>query len=133
MDLDTSLPKPSLRVGCCSAYDDTVRVASKPAGPGRGKQFQKRPLSGFDQAEWVLKKAKPSYEELHTTLCKLTDEHRLLQQWYSKVQSERDRAYGLLVRKYDLGATEEEEAVREANRRAVVTELVGEGYSMSAV
>jgi hypothetical protein len=91
----------------------------------------KRNSSALSEAECVLKKSKPSYEELHASLSRLTDEHRLLQQWYSKVQSDRDRAYDLLVQKYELGETEEEEAVRKANRRAVVTELVGEGYCMS--
>jgi hypothetical protein len=119
------IPKADLRAvsGQQPNYDDTVRVHSKPAGPGRG--HKREPESAFHHAEAVLKKAKPSYEEVYGTLKKLTSEYRLLQNWYSQVLCERDRAYSLLVRKYELDGDPEREAVRQADRRAMVTELVG--------
>ena len=128
------IPKANLRAvsGQQPSYDDTTREHSKPAGPGRGhKREPDSADSAFHQAEVVLKKAKPSYAEVYSTLKKLTSEHRLLQNWYSQVLCERDRAYSLLVRKYELDGDPEREAVRKADRRAMVAELVGEGYSMS--
>ena len=72
-------------------YDDTVRTASHPAGPGRS--HKRKPETVLGQAEDVLKKPKANAEELRAVLVKLCSEHRLLQQWYQKVQCERDRVH----------------------------------------
>ena len=72
--------QPDLRKRTAVAYDDTVRIASYPAGPGRGHKRQ--PETALAGAEAVLKKPKASSEELRAALGKLCQEHRLLQQWY---------------------------------------------------
>jgi hypothetical protein len=69
-------------------YDDTMRLPSRPAGPGRG--HKRRPETALGQAEAMIKKPKASAEELRTALGKLCQEHRVLQQWYQRVQCERD-------------------------------------------
>ena len=80
------------------------------------------------QAEDVLKKPKADAEELCGVLVKLCSEHRMLQQWYQKMQRERDRAFSLLADDYSLGAGDEMDAVKREDRRNMVTELVDEGY-----
>ena len=110
-------------------YDDTVRTASHPAGPGRG--HKRKPETVLGQAEDVLKKPKANAEELRAVLVKLCSEHRLLQQWYQKMRCERDRAFSLLADEYSLGADEKRDAVKREDRRKMVTELVGEGYCMT--
>ena len=130
--VNQSVSKPVLRGGCCPHYDDTVRESqSKPAGPGRGHKRVSEPVSAFDEAQALLKKPKPTYELLFKSPGKLTDEYRVLQNWYQKVVRERDRAYSLLVKKYAHDDDNEQEAARKINRRAVVTELVGDGYCMT--
>lgn len=121
-------------------YDDTARVAAKPAGPGRG-HTGKRPATAtaLDQADAVLKKPSAGAEELRDALVHLAAEHRLLQRWYGKAISERNQAYALLRDEYATtcdscckGKTaEKSEEERKTRRRAVITELVGEGYDLS--
>ena len=48
-------------------------------------------------AERAFKKPKATVAELRQALKGLLGEHRLLQQWYKKVVSERDQAYVLTV------------------------------------
>lgn len=107
-------------------YDGTTRRASRPAGPGRGIK-RSMDVSAVDEAEHVLKQPKASEAELRVALGRLTQEHRVLQHWYSQVVSERDQAYAMLADEYQLG--QDPEADRQ--RRAMVTELVGEGYDMA--
>ena len=106
-------------------YDDTTRQASRPAGPGRGIK-RSMDVSAVGEAEHVLKQPKASEAELRVALGRLTQEHRVLQRWYSQVVSERDQAHAMLADEYQLG--QDPEADRQ--RRAMVTELVGEGYDM---
>ena len=121
-------PRHSARAACCPcSYDDTTRKRSRAAGPGRGNRCV--PETVLEQAESVLKKPKVCEQELRQVLGRLTSEHRVLQEWWRKLEHERDRAYELLTEKYEIG--DEVEAVRRANRRALAIELVGEGYSMS--
>ena len=52
-------------------------------GPGRG--YNRKPeKSAIDQAEAMLEATKPSYDDIHTALSNLTDEHRLLQQSHTQ-------------------------------------------------
>lgn len=74
----------NLRERTAVNYDDTVRNASCCAGPGRGHKRQ--PETALGEAEAVLKKPKATTEELRGVLGKLCSEHRLLQQWYQRVQ-----------------------------------------------
>ena len=76
-------------------YDGTTRRASRPAGPGRGIK-RSMDVSAVDEAEHVLKQPKASEAELRVALGRLTQEHRVLQHWYSQVVSERDQAYAML-------------------------------------
>ena len=78
-------------------------------------------------AERAIKKTKATVSELRQALKGLLGEHRLLQRWYQKVVSERDQAYVLLRDKYQVGQEPDE----DTRRRAVVTELIGEGYDMT--
>jgi hypothetical protein len=77
-------------------------------------------------AERAFKKPKATVAELRQALKGLLGEHRLLQQWYKKVVSERDQAYVLLQDKYQVGQDPDE----DTRRRAVTAELIGEGYDM---
>ena len=80
-------------------------------------------------AERAIKKTKATVSELRQALKGLLGEHRLLQRWYQKVVSERDQAYVLLRDKYQVGQEPDEDT--RTRRRAVVTELIGEGYDMT--
>jgi len=111
-------------------YDDTKRNASRPAGPGRG-HTGKRNSTALEEAEGVLKKSRPTLREAVAALGHLTEEHRLLKQWYQKVQGERDRAFALLRADYLLGANEKTDAEFRKDRRALVMDMVGEGYDFS--
>ena len=121
------------------SYDDTVRNASCPAGPGRGHKRQVPADEGaLKTAQNVLKKPKPTNEELRAALNKLTEQHKLLQHWYGKAVSERNQAFALLREDYSSTSIlnkdktiEENEEERTAQRRAMVTELMGEGYDLS--
>ena len=73
----------NLRKRTAVPYDDTVRLPSRPAGPGRGHKRQ--PDSALTEAEALMKKPKAGAEELRAALGKLCQEHRLLQQWYRQV------------------------------------------------
>ena len=88
----------------------------------------------------MLKKPKPTNDELLGALSKLTEQHQLLQRWYGKVIYDRNRAFALLRDEYTNTTTsccgkgktiEESEAQYTARRRAVITELVGQGYDLS--
>jgi hypothetical protein len=113
-----------------SKYDDTVRQASRPAGPGRG-HTGKREGTALEEAEAVLKKPKPTVGELQGSIRNLVGAHKSLQKKYLTALSDRDRAYVLLKDDYSLGGDEKDE-VRRADRRAVITELIGEGYDNSS-
>ena len=78
-------------------------------------------------AERAFKKPKATVAELRQALKGLLGDHRLLQQWYKKVVSERDQAYVLLQDKYQVGQDPDE----DTRRRAVTAELIGEGYDMT--
>ena len=78
-------------------------------------------------AERAIKKPKATVSELRQALKGLLGEHRLLQQWYKKVVSERDQAYVLLQDKYQVG----QDLDVDTQRRAVAAELIGEGYDMT--
>ena len=131
----TQVPQPSvshqrhLRNRTAVDYDDTVRIASCPAGPGRGHKRQ--PESALVGADAVLKKSKASNEELRQALGALTEEHRVLQRWYQQAKAARDRAHAVLCDEYLLGADEAADEERKKDRRAVIAELVGEGYDLS--
>jgi hypothetical protein len=109
------------------SMDDTARRQSRIAGPGRGHKRPVTQLDALSLAQNSLKRSKASECELRTALGKLTHEHSLLLKWHEQVVSERDRAYAMLRDEYQLG--QDEEADRQ--RRAVVMDLVGEGYDMS--
>jgi hypothetical protein len=111
-------------------YDDTVRQASRPAGPGRG-HVGKREGAALEEAEGVLKKSRPTLPEAIAALSHLTAEHRLLKQWYQKVQGERDQAYALLRDEFMQGADEKTDVQFRKDRRALVMEMVGDGYDFS--
>ena len=118
-------------------YDETNRRATRECGPGRG-HTGKRPADALHQADVVLKKPRASAEELRHALVHLTEEHRLLQRWYGKAISERNKACALLRDEYATtcdscckGKAAESEEQRKTRRRAVITELVGEGYDLS--
>lgn len=111
-------------------YDDTARRASCPAGPGRG-HTGKRSASALDEADAVLKKPRATAEELRGALVKLSDEHRLLNNWFHQVKAERERAYSLLRDEYLLASDEKADEKCKQDRRALITEMVGEGYDFS--
>jgi len=91
----TQLSTCHLRQQTAVNYDDSARVASKPAGPGRG-HTGKRPADALEQAVTALKKPRASAEELRDALGKLTEQYKLLQRWYTKAATERNQAYALL-------------------------------------
>jgi hypothetical protein len=80
-------------------YDDTARRGTREAGPGRGN---KRLSDGeaLATAQAILKKPKPTNEELRDALCKLTEQHQLLQRWYGKAVSDMNQAFALLREEY---------------------------------
>ena len=78
-------------------------------------------------AERAIKKPKATVSELRQAPKGLLGEHRLLQQWYKKVVSERDQAYVLLQDKYQVGQDHDE----DTRKRAVAAELIGKGYDMT--
>ena len=55
-------------------YGDIARVASKPAGPGRGHKRQANE-DAMKTAQTVLNKPKPTNDELRDALSKLTEQH----------------------------------------------------------
>ena len=60
--------------------------ATRIAGPGRGRKGERVTSEGaVDEAERVLKKPKPSEQEWRRALGRLTQEHKLLQQWCEQV------------------------------------------------
>ena len=82
-------------------YDDTVRCATCPAGPGRG---HKRQASDdvLHTAQAILKKPKPTNEELREALSKLTEQHQLLKRWYGKAVLDRNQAFALLREEFPI-------------------------------
>ena len=88
-------------------------------------------ITAVEGAEAVLKKPKATDGELRGSLRNLVGAHRDLERNYSTALSERDRAYVLLSEDYSLGGEEKDE-VRRADRRAVITELIGEGYDSTS-
>jgi hypothetical protein len=111
-------------------YDDTSRNASRQAGPGRG-HTGKRASTAVAEAEGVLKKPRPTLPEALSALGHVTDELKLVKQWYDKVVGERDQAYALLREDYLRGGDEQADAERRRDRRALVMEMVGDGYDFS--
>ena len=67
-------------------YSEATTRASRVAGPGRGRKGERVTSDGaVDEAERVLKKPKPSEQEWRHALGRLTQEHKLLQQWCEQV------------------------------------------------
>lgn len=80
----------------------------------------------------MLKKPRASFEEVRGALGKLAQQHELLQRWYGRVLSERNQAFALRRDEYPSSSDPNQQSEeRQANRRAVVTDLVGEGYDLS--